>query len=498
MLTRREFIERGARASALALLAPYGCRLGPGDGAGTVVNDIHSQLNATRVSRIDRPTSLGEMADALRRAERIGRPVSIAGGRHSMGGQQFCADSALIDMNRFNRVRAFDDVQGLVEAEAGIQWPQLIEWLLARQAESETPWGIRQKQTGADRLSLGGALASNIHSRGLSMKPIIGDVESFTLMGPGGEIRNCSRSENAELFNLAIGGYGLFGIIVTVTLRLAPRTQVKRVVELIEVESLMAAFDKRKKEGFEFGDFQFSTDDGSDDFLEKGVFSCYLPLDKPVDIPEKQKSLSEADWRELLYFAHADKKAGFDAYANHYKGTSGQIYWSDTHQLSTYIDDYHVELDRRLGARTPGTEMITEIYVPRDALAPFLRRVRKDFRKNKVSLIYGTIRLIERDDESYLAWAKRPYACTIFNLHVDHGAKGIEKAEADFRRLIDRAIGFDGSYFLTYHRWATRQQVTTCYPQFGGFLTLKRAHDPQERFQSDWYRHYQRMFAARV
>ena len=79
MLTRREFLERSARASALALLAPYGCHRGTGDGAGTVVNDIHSQLNATRVSRIERPASLGEMADALRRAKRIGRPSASPG-----------------------------------------------------------------------------------------------------------------------------------------------------------------------------------------------------------------------------------------------------------------------------------------------------------------------------------------------------------------------------------------------------------------------------------
>ncbi len=33
------------------------------------------------------------------------------------------------------------------------------------------------------------------------------------------------------------------------------------------------------------------------------------------------------------------------------------------------------------------------------------------------------------------------------------------------------------------------------YPQFAEFLRLKRTYDPQERFQSDWYRHYREMFA---
>ena len=46
-----------------------------------------------------------------------------------------------------------------------------------------------------------------------------------------------------------------------------------------------------------------------------------------------------------------------------------------------------------------------------------------------------------------------------------------------------------------YHRWATRQQIKTCYPQFPEFLRMKRKYDPAERFQSNWYRHYKEMFA---
>ena len=56
-----------------------------------------------------------------------------------------------------------------------------------------------------------------------------------------------------------------------------------------------------------------------------------------------------------------------------------------------------------------------------------------------MNVIYGTIRLIERDDESVLAWAREPWACVVFNLHVDHSPEGLGKAQRDFRRLIERA-----------------------------------------------------------
>jgi len=139
--------------------------------------------------------------------------------------------------------------------------------------------------------------------------------------------------------------------------------------------------------------------------------------------------------------------------------------------------------------------MITEIYVPREAVGHFLADARKDLGENRADLIYGTIRLIERDAETMLAWAKQPYACIIFNLHVTSGAAGVEKAKQDFLRLIDRGLSYGGSYFLTYHRWARREQVLAAYPEFVDFLRFKQRVDPQERFQSDWYRHYRTMFA---
>jgi hypothetical protein len=112
-----------------------------------------------------------------------------------------------------------------------------------------------------------------------------------------------------------------------------------------------------------------------------------------------------------------------------------------------------------------------------------------------VDAIYGTIRLIERDEESYLPWARESWACVIFNLHTVHTDEGIAHSADAFRRLIDLASGRGGSYFLTYHRWATREQVERCYPRFRAFLEEKLSHDPEERFQSDWYRHHKQLFA---
>lgn len=142
--------------------------------------------------------------------------------------------------------------------------------------------------------------------------------------------------------------------------------------------------------------------------------------------------------------------------------------------------------------------MITEIYVPRPSLLDFMENAHLTLRKEKANVIYGTVRLIEKDEESFLRWAKDRYACVIFNLHTTHDPYGIESSTRAFRALINLGIRFGGSYYLTYHRYATRDQVETCYPQFREFLELKLKYDPQEIFQSDWYRHYKKMFTART
>lgn len=486
-ISRRKFLQS---TGALALM-PSGCAHVAPRPKGIVVNDVQSRLNPTRVEKIIAVESLAELQRSIQSAASRGARVSMCGGRHAMGAQQFLTDGLLLDTTRLARVLNFDAAAGTIEVEAGIQWPELLKHLLRAQRGREQMWTFAQKQTGANRFSIGGALGSNIHSRGLTMKPLISNIESFTLVDASGELRHCSRRENRELFTLAIGGYGLFGVIYSVKLRLVPRRKLRRVVEFLSMDDVMPAFVRRIGDGFLYGDFQFAIDPASEDFLRKGIFSCYEPvsLDTPI---APRKKLNTRDWLDLVHAAHVQRGRAFEEYSNYYRTTSGSIYWSDLHQFSGYLDDFHEQLDRRMHAANPATEIITEIYVPRESLVQFMADAREDFRKNNVKIIYGTIRLIERDDESFLAWARDSFACVIFNVHTEHTDPGVQHSAAALRRLVDLAIRYRGSYYLTYHKFASRPQLEACYPQFARFLELKKKFDPEERFQSDWYRHYRK------
>src|SRR5258708_40127025 len=122
--------------------------------------------------------------------------------------------------------------------------------------------------------------------------------------------------------------------------------------------------------------------------------------------------------------------------------------------MSLYPDYYHREIDRKL--KTKATEAITEIYCERDALERVMGDVAADARRNETEIIYGTVRLIEADRESFLAWAKKPYTCVSFNLHVEHTPGGTPRASTAIRRLIDLGIKYGGRYYPTYHKYAKR------------------------------------------
>ena len=342
----------------------------PSKASGVWVNDIQSQLNSTCVRCILRPHTVDELHQIVRSASESRECVSVAGGRHAMGGQQFGRETVHVDVTGLDRVVALDTERGLVTVEAGIMWPALIDELHRRQPGVVDCWTIREKQTGVDDVTIGGSLSANVHGRGLTRPPFVSDIESFDLIDARGRLVHCSRSENSELFSLAIGGYGLFGVVVRVTLRLVRRLKVRRLVAVLPVRELLPVIDQRVQDGFLFGDCQYSIDLTCDAEQHPGVCACYQPVSMETPISPNAAELSRDDWARLYRLIRADKARAFEEYACHYQRTDGQVYWSDTHQLAGNFTGHRDAVRSDLG-----TEMITEAYVRRDDLVDFLGTV---------------------------------------------------------------------------------------------------------------------------
>src|SRR5271157_2902818 len=110
VISRRQFI---AGSAALALASRTAGQ--PSSGSeGVLVNDVHSQLNSTRVLEVLEPQSLEDAQQIVRSARRDGKVLSVSGGRHAMGGQQFGAETRLIDIRKLNRVLHLDRERGIL------------------------------------------------------------------------------------------------------------------------------------------------------------------------------------------------------------------------------------------------------------------------------------------------------------------------------------------------------------------------------------------------
>ena len=316
-----------------------------------VLNDVHSLLNETEIARVVAPATAEEVGAAIAEASAAGLAVCPAGALHSMGGQQFASGGVSISTFRLKGIGPLDADSRTVWVQAGVTWTELVRWLHVEQGGRANGLTIIQKQTGADEMTLGGALSSNIHGRVLGRKPIVDDIEAFYTTGAGGDRALCSRAENTELFSAAVGGYGLFGVVDAIQLKLAPRHQVSRRVRELPTSEVIYALQDQMRLGATYGDFQYMTDETSDEFMAKGILSTYTPTGSIAAIPEDRLGLSTEDWMRLYVLAHTDKAKAYAQYAGHYLQTDGQIYWSDEHQFSPYLPEAG-----QLLARKPGLE----------------------------------------------------------------------------------------------------------------------------------------------
>jgi FAD/FMN-containing dehydrogenase len=143
MISRRAFLKSVGGVAVIT----SGCASVSSGAKRIVVNDVQSQLNRTLVDRLLVVRSQAQLASGIKQAAKAGKSVAVCGGRHAMGGQQFLTDGVLLDTTRLARVLHFDLERGLIEVEAGMQWPGLLKALLTSQRDPRHTWTFAQKQT---------------------------------------------------------------------------------------------------------------------------------------------------------------------------------------------------------------------------------------------------------------------------------------------------------------------------------------------------------------
>ncbi len=208
------------------------------------IADDASRLNATKVAKIwDLPGDDVEAQRQLRQLMQEARTrklrVSIAGFRHSMGGQTIYPGGIVVNMLPHNQMQ-LDEQKDILHVQAGARWADILPFLDAHRRSV----AVMQSD---NSFSVGGSLSVNCHGWQHNRPPIASSVESLHLMTADGKVLRCSRTENAELFSLvlrrllrAVGDYPRRADLARCCERALPHRTVRRVAS----DQLMETWDK--------------------------------------------------------------------------------------------------------------------------------------------------------------------------------------------------------------------------------------------------------------
>ncbi len=203
--------------------------------------DDISRLNKTQIAEtwdISSDPLRGEdqLRELLLRAQASHLHVSIAGARYSMGGQTIYPGGIAINILPLMGMK-LDEGKNLLHVQAGAKWADIIPYL--------DQHGRSIVMQSDNSFTVGGSLSVNCHGWQYGHPPIASTVASFHLMKADGTLVRCSRSENPELFSLALGGYGLFGVILDADLRVVANERLRLEQYVVPLDRAMKSFERK-------------------------------------------------------------------------------------------------------------------------------------------------------------------------------------------------------------------------------------------------------------
>ncbi len=442
--------------------------------------DDFSRLDQTKVREVwpipaDTAQAEQQLAALLRRATTEKLSVSIAGARHSMGGHTIAPDGIVVDMRPF-KAMSVDEPTRILHVQTGATWADVIGFL--------DPKGLSvQVMQSNNDFTIGGSLSVNCHGWQYGHPPIAATVESFRIMLASGEIRKCSRNENRELFSLALGGYGLLGVILDADLRVTMNVRLYREQESFSVDEGFTAFEETQrrhpKATMMFGRLNIVPDR----FLQDVIVTAFSPLE---GTPPPLADLQAPGLRRAVI-----------------RGSAGSDYgkwlrWTAETQLMPHVWKKEFSRNELLNApanvyenRTDAsTDILHEYFIPQAKVAQFLRDMRRIVPAHHGDLMNVTVRGVEEDRDAFLRYVDKPMIAFVMLFTYPRTPAGDDAMAAMTREMIDAALACDGRYYLPYRLHATQGQFERAYPMAKEFFAKKREYDPAGLFQNMFYKTY--------
>jgi FAD/FMN-containing dehydrogenase len=445
--------------------------------------DDASRMNKTQVSEVweipaDRSAAEQQLSKLLRQAQAAGLRVSVAGARHSMGGHTIYPGGIAINMLPFNRME-LNEAKNILHVQAGAKWSEIVPYLDKRGRSIE----VMQSD---NSFTVGGSLSVNCHGWQYGRPPIASTVESFRLMKPDGTIIRASRQENKDLFALALGGYGLFGIILDADLRIVPNERLRLEQYVVPVDGALSSFERKIREKPNVSMVYARLNIVSDKLFQDVIITMFYP-DPGGGIPElSEPGLPNLRRAILRGSAESDygKELRWKAETKIQPFLAGKIF--SRNQLLNESSDWY------LNRSDESTDILHEYFIPRPGVREFLVELRKIIPKHGGNLLNVTVRDVDTDNDTFLRYADQPMIAFVMFFNQPRTAAADSRMQVMTQEMIDTALKHGGRYYLPYRLHATADQFHRAYPQAREFFDLKRHYDPHELFQNQFYVKYGR------
>jgi len=464
----------GVAVSAIACWRTPPVQVGAMPDSSVRIDEV-TRLHPVTMSRVVTPRTIQDIVNAVKATP---GPISIGGGRYSMGGQTATPDGTQLDMRQFRGVVALDTAAKTITVRSGTRWREVQEAL------DKVGLAVKIMQT-YNTFTVGGALSVNAHGRYIGQGPLVRSVRDVTLVLADGSVVSASPHFRPELFYGAVGGYGALGVIAQVTLDVAQNTHVRRDDETLPVASYLDFFRKNVRDD---STVVFHNADIYPPAYETLHAVSYRKTTLPVTIPERMLPADQHAWSH---------RTAYEMITDWPKGKwmrehliDPVIFRGNPVEWRNYEASYDVsELEPRSRARD--TYVLQEYFVPVDSIGVFVPRMRRVLQEHEVNAVNVSIRHALPDPGTYLAWAPNEVFAYVLYYKQRTDPESRREVARWTRQLIDAAIASGGRYYLPYQPVATRAQFAAAYPRSAELFALKQQVDSTGKFTNalwDLYR----------
>jgi FAD/FMN-containing dehydrogenase len=309
------------------------------------------------------------------------------------------------------------------------------------------------------------------------------------LLDAKGQILTVSREENSELFHTVIGGYGLFGVILDVTLHLTDD-------ELYNIKTKSLHYDQYtsyfKREVLQNDDVKMHLARISvapDSYLDEMYVTDYYRAND-------QTRLSDYDTLKRETIIAVPK---FFLGLSRYNDWGKKRFWETQKAYTANIDGNLVSRNNVMRSDSAfmdysnptKTEVLQEYFVPIDQFADYIGDLRRTLSDEKdFNLLNITIRYVEHNDESLMSYAKDDMFALVMLINQGTDDESKDNTGRVIRNMIDVTLDHNGSYYLPYYGYPAKTQLFEAYPRTEEFFRLKKKYDPDNRFMNIFYEEY--------